>query len=158
MRKQTTYLTQGAMTAALYVVLTMLSHAFGLDSSAVQLRFSEALCILPMFSPAAITGLFVGCMLSNLLAGGIIWDVIFGSLATLLGAIGTYMLRRMPPAAIAAPIIANTVIVPFVLAYGYGFTGGIPYFMLTVGAGELISCGVFGSVLYITLKKYKKFF
>ena len=158
MRKQTTYLTQGAMTAALYVVLTMLSHALGLDSGAVQLRFSEALCILPMFSPAAITGLFVGCVLSNLLAGGIIWDVIFGSLATLLGAIGTYTLRRMPPAAIAAPIIANTVIVPFVLAYGYGFTGGIPYFMLTVGVGELISCGVFGSVLYITLKKHKKFF
>lgn len=158
MKKQTTCLTQGAMTAALYVVLTMLSHAFGLDSGAVQLRFSEALCILPMFSPAAIMGLFVGCILSNLLAGGIVWDVIFGSLATLIGAVGTYKLRHMPPAAIAAPIIANTVTVPFVLAYGYGLTGGILYFMLTVGAGELISCGVFGSVLYITLKKYKKFF
>lgn len=158
MKKQSSYLTQGAMTAALYVVLTMLSHAFGMDSGAIQLRFSEALCILPMFSPAAIMGLFVGCVLSNLLAGGIIWDVIFGSLATLIGAIGTYKFRRIPPAAIASPIIANTVIVPFVLAYGYGFSGGIPYFMLTVGAGEIISCGVFGTILYITLKKYKKFF
>lgn len=158
MNKKTKYLTQGAMTAALYVVLTMVSHTFGMDSGVIQFRLSEALCILPMFSPSAIMGLFVGCALSNLLAGGIVWDVIFGSIATLIGAIGTYKLRRIPAAAVASPIIANTIIVPFVLAYAYGFEGGIPYFMLTVGAGEIISCGVFGSILYITLKKYKNFF
>lgn len=149
------FLTQAAMIAALYVVLTFVSNAFGLASGAIQIRISEALTILPYFSPVAVPGLFIGCLISNLLTGCALFDVIFGSLATLLGAIGTRLLRRVKWLAPLPPIIANTVIVPFVLTYVYELPGGIPYFMLTVGIGEVISCGIFGMILLSLLSKYR---
>ena len=95
-RQINVYTTRGALIAALYVVLTMLATALGLSSSAIQFRFSEALCILPIFYPEAIPGLVVGCFLSNLLSGCNIWDVIFGSVATFIGAIGAAYLRELP--------------------------------------------------------------
>ena len=153
--KNVSIITIGAMTAALYVVLTLVANAFGLANYAIQVRFSEALTILPYFTPAAIPGLFVGCILSNLITGCMPLDVLFGSLATLLGALGTYLLRRCKRAAPVPPIIANTIIVPFVLAYVYHFEGSIPYFMVTVGIGEIISCGVLGMILLNVLDRYK---
>ena len=153
--KNVSIITVGAMTAALYVVLTLVANAFGLANYAIQVRFSEALTILPYFTPAAIPGLFVGCILSNLITGCMPLDVLFGSLATLLGALGTYSLRKCKCAAPIPPIIANTIIVPFVLAYVYHFDGSIPYFMVTVGIGEIISCGVLGMLLLNVLDKYK---
>lgn len=153
--KNVSIITVGAMTAALYVVLTLVANAFGLANYAIQVRFSEALTILPYFTPAAIPGLFVGCILSNLITGCMPLDVLFGSLATLLGALGTYSLRKCKWAAPVPPIIANTIIVPFVLAYVYHFEGSIPYFMVTVGIGEIISCGVLGMILLNVLDKYK---
>ena len=153
--KNVSIITVGAMTAALYVVLTLVANAFGLANYAIQIRFSEALTILPYFTPAAIPGLFVGCILSNLITGCMPLDVLFGSLATLLGALGTYSLRKCKWAAPIPPIIANTIIVPFVLAYVYHFEGSIPYFMVTVGIGEIISCGVLGMILLNVLDKYK---
>lgn len=147
--------TQAAMIAALYVVLTLLANALGLANYAVQVRFSEALTILPFFTPAAIPGLTAGCILSNLLTGCMPLDIVFGSLATLLGAAGTYLLRKHMWAAPLPPIAANTIIVPFILAYVYRFEGSIPYFMLTVGIGELISCGILGMILLGVLNKYK---
>ena len=153
--KNVSIITVGAMTAALYVVLTLVANAFGLANYAIQVRFSEALTILPYFTPAAIPGLFVGCILSNLITGCMPLDVLFGSLATLLGALGTYSLRKCKWAAPIPPIIANTIIVPFVLAYVYHFEGSIPYFMVTVGLGEIISCGVLGMLLLNVLDKYK---
>lgn len=158
MKSNAKKITQSAMIAALYVILTMVARLFGLDSGVIQVRFSEALCILPCFTPAAIPGLLVGCILSNILAGAIIWDVIFGSIATLIGAVLTYKLRFNRFLAVLPPIISNTVIIPFILAYAYGFEGGIPYFMLTVAIGEIISCGIFGTILYTALKKSKIFF
>ncbi len=145
--------TEAAVIAAMYVVLTMVSYALGISSGAVQLRLSEALCILPCFTPAAVPGLAVGCLIANILAGGVMWDVVFGSVATLLGAVFTRRLRKNKFLAAAPPIISNMLIIPFVLRYAYGIPGGIWYFMLTVGIGELISCGVFGMVLYSALKK-----
>ena len=142
------------MIAAIYVVLTQISHLFGLDSHAIQLRFSEALTILPFFTPAAIPGLFIGCLLANFFAGCLPWDILFGSLATLLGAFGTRFLRKHKWLAPLPPIIANTLIVPFVLAYVYHFEGSIPYFMLTVGIGEILSCGVLGMMFLFTLEKH----
>ncbi|MCI8634051.1 MAG: QueT transporter family protein [Eubacterium sp.] len=147
--------TQAAMIAALYVVLTLLANALGLANYAVQVRFSEALTVLPFFTPAAIPGLTAGCILSNLLTGCMPLDIVFGSLATLLGAVGTYLLRKHMWAAPLPPIAANTLIVPFILAYVYQFEGSIPYFMLTVGIGELISCGILGMILIGVLNKYR---
>ena len=105
--------------------------------------------------PAAVPGLFIGCLIANITGGAVIWDIVFGSLATLIGAVGTYMLRKHPWAAPLPPILANTVIVPFVLKYAYGTEGMLWYFMLTVGLGEVIVCGVLGSLLRVALKKYR---
>ena len=91
--KKVLFITQGAVIAAIYVVLTYIVSLLGLTNGVIQVRLSEALTILPVFTPAAIPGLVVGCVISNILTGAVIWDVIFGSLATLIGAIGTYMLR-----------------------------------------------------------------
>ncbi len=148
------YLVHGAVIAALYVVLTMLVApiAFG----PIQFRFSEALTILPFFTPAAIPGLFVGCLLSNLIGGAVVWDVLFGSLATLVGAIGTYLLRRHRKLLCFPPIISNTLIIPFVLHYAYGEAALIPYLMLTIGIGEILSVGVCGNLLLETLMPYRK--
>lgn len=155
--KNTIYLTQAAVIAALYVVLTLLANALGLANYSIQVRFSEALTILPIFTPAAVPGLFVGCLLSNILTGCIFWDIIFGPIATLLGAIGTRLLRKKSKwLATLPPVLSNTLIVPFVLAFAYKFDGSLPYFMLTVGVGEIISCGVLGLILYSALNKYRK--
>ena len=155
--KEAKFITQAAVIAALYVVLTFVADMLGLSSGAIQVRFSEALTILPFFTPAAIPGLFLGCLLSNIICGGVIADIIFGSIATLLGAIGTYAIRKKLPDWFACipPILANTLIVPFVLAYAYGVEDGIPYLMLTVGIGEIISCGILGTLLLKLLKQYK---
>ena len=150
------FLTQSGVIAALYVVLTLIAKFLGLDSGQIQLRLSEALCVLPVFLPAAVPGLTMGCLLANILCGNIFWDVIFGTLATLLGAVGTRMLRKKPLLALLPPILANTLIVPFVLAYAYGLPGGVPLFMLTVGMGEVLSCGVLGRVLWKALDKRKE--
>lgn len=149
------YLTQGAMIAALYVVFTLAANAFGLASMAIQVRFSEALAILPFFTTAAIPGLFVGCLISNLITGAQPLDVIFGSLATLMGAMGTYALRRNKWLAPLPPIVANVIVVPPLLAYVYQIPGGLGYFALTVGIGEIISCGILGMLLLFALNKYR---
>lgn len=160
--KNAAFLTRAAMIAAIYVVLTFIANAFGLAKYPVQVRFSEALTILPYFTPAAIPGLFIGCLLSNILTGCALPDIIFGSIATLLGAFGTYALRKRKWLAPVCPILANTIIVPLVLIYGYGLLiEGLSllqcfgYYCLTVGAGEVISCGILGMILLFALEKYR---
>lgn len=151
-------LTQGAMIAALYVVLTFIANLAGLASGVIQLRLSEALTILPIFTVAAVPGLAVGCVLANLLTGCAVWDVVFGSLATLIGAIGTRLLRKKSPVlAVLPPILANAIIVPLVLQRVYGVSDAYWYLAMTVGAGEIISCGILGLLLYSSLKKTKIF-
>ena len=141
------YITQAALIAALYTVLTMLAAGFDLASGAVQVRFSEALTILPFFTPAAIPGLTIGCLLSNTLTGCALPDIIFGTLATFLGAVGSFALRKNRWLCALPPIISNMLIIPFILTYAYHIPGGVPLFMLTVGLGELISCMVLGQLL-----------
>lgn len=155
-KKKPLVVTQAALIAALYVALTYLANAFGLASGAIQLRLSEALTILPFFTPSAVPGLFIGCVISNLLTGCAIWDVIFGSIATLLGAIFTYLLRKHKFLAPIPPIVANTLIVPFVIAFVYGSEHSIPFLMITVGIGEILSCGVLGMLLLLALDKHKE--
>ena len=157
----TLYTTRGALIAALYVLLTELATLMGLSSGVIQLRFSEAMCILPIFFPEAIPGLFIGCLISNLMVPGVvIWDVIFGSLATLIGAIGARLLRNLPQkykwVATIPTIAANMIIVPFVIIYAYAAPDSYWFLMLTVGIGELICAGFGGSALYYTMKKYDK--
>ena len=148
------FIAQAAMVAAIYVVLTLVGASFSYGE--VQVRISEALTILPVFTPAAIPGLFIGCLLSNILGGCILPDIIFGSLATLIGAIFTWMLRdRNKFLAPLPPVIANMIVVPFVLRYGYQVPLPIPFMMLTVGIGEVISCGVLGLILYTALNRYR---
>lgn len=155
MNKKVSFIVHAAMIAALYVVLTFLANALGLANYAVQVRFSEALTILPYFTPAAIPGLALGCLLANVLTGCALPDIVFGTLATLIGAFLTYLLRKNKWLAPIPPIIANTLIVPFVLLYAYGIR---PLWLsfLTVGAGELLSCGVLGCLLLNVLNKYKR--
>ena len=162
MKKQgALYLTQAAVIAALYVVLCQIFAPISFRD--IQVRIAEALTILPFFTPAAIPGLFIGCLIGNMIGGAIPLDVVFGSLATLIGALGTWAIGsniRKDRAGHAVkfllpvpPIAANTIIVPLVLFYGYGIPVPIWMQMLTVGAGEVISCGVFGVVLLFALEK-----
>ena len=147
---------QAALIAAMYVVLTWLANLFGLANGAIQVRFSEALTILPYFTGTAVPGLFIGCVISNLLTGAAIWDVCFGSLATLLGAFLTYKLRRFSKwLAPIPPILANTLVVPQVLRFVYGSPDSIWYLTATVALGEIISCGIFGMILLFALDKHK---
>lgn len=156
--KKTKTMTQAALIAALYVVLTFVANAMGLASGAIQIRLSEALTILPCFTPAAIPGLFIGCLISNILVGSVIWDIVFGSLATLIGAIGTHYLRKRKWLSPLPPIISNSVIVPFVLVYAYGVQDALPFIAFTVGMGEVISAGVLGMILLKSLEKHKDIF
>lgn len=163
--KKALYLTQAAMIAALYVVLTMIANAFGLASGNIQVRFSEALTVLPFLTPAAVPGLFIGCLAANLATGAMLSDIVFGSFATLLGAIGTFLLGKAAKKQPAKktlfswlsplpPILANALIIPPVLKYAYGI---IPMWFsaVTVTIGEIISCGIFGLILLFALRKYK---
>lgn len=150
--KSILFMTQSAMIAAIYVVLTVLFAPFGFGQ--IQVRIAEALTVLPYFTPAAIPGLFIGCLIGNIIGGAIIPDIIFGSLATLIGACFTYLLRKRSKfLAPLPPILANTIVVPLVLYYAYGFNLPIPFMMLTVGIGEIISCGVLGMILLSAVKK-----
>lgn len=154
--KSIRYITYTAIIAAIYVVLTYLTNLLGLANGAVQCRLSEAMCVLPAFTPAAVPGLFVGCLLSNILTGCALPDVIFGSVATLLGAYGTLVLAKSKCSMylFSVPsILSNTLILPFVLKYAYGLMGGLVYFAVTVFIGEIISCGVLGTLLYTSLEK-----
>ena len=150
--KKVLFMAQAAMIAALYVALT---YVFApISFSEVQVRIAEALTILPVFTPAAIPGLFIGCLLGNIMGGALVPDIVLGSLATLIGAFFAWKLRKANPfLAPVPPIVANTLIVPFVLKYAYGVDLPIPFMMLTVGVGEVLSCGVLGMLLYFALKK-----
>ena len=134
--KSVLFMAQAAMIAAIYVVLTIVFAPFSFGE--VQVRIAEALTILPVFTPAAIPGLFIGCLIGNILGGALLPDIIFGSLATLIGALFTYLLRKRSKfLAPLPPILANIVVVPFVLRYAYGVLLPIPFTMLTVASARL---------------------
>lgn len=155
--KKTKYLCQCAELAALYVIFTYISTVFGLSSGVIQIRFSEMLCIMPMFTPAAIPGLTIGCFIANIISGCVITDIFAGAFATFLGAVVTYFLRKQKYIAFLPPILSNAFIVPYVLKFAYGIENAYWYLVLTVGIGEVVSVCVFGGILYGMLKK-RKFF
>ena len=154
------FLTRSGIIAALYTVLTYLSFLFGLASGPVQFRLSEALCILPVFLPEGTVGLAIGCLLSNLVTGSHILDIIFGTVATLLGALGTRFLvkiKRFPFVLYTLPsILSNGFIVPFVLSYTLNGAFSHAFYWPTVASvllGEGAVCLLLGSLLYLAIKK-----
>ena len=155
MNNKSNYIAQGALVASLYILLTLASNIFGMAGGIIQIRLSEALTILPIFTPAAIPGLFVGCVISNIITGCMPLDVILGALATLAGGYGTYVLRRNKFMACLPPIMANTLILPWILSAVYKFEGSILYFIVTILIGEAISAGVLGLFLAKSLEPYR---
>ncbi len=153
--KRVYFMVYAAAIAAIYVTLTLVFAP--ISFGAVQFRISEALCILPFFTSAAVPGLAIGCLLSNLLCGAATMDVIFGSIATLIGAVGSWMIRRHKWAVCLPPIIANTLIIPWVLRYAYGAEDLIWFSMITVGIGEILAIGVLGNLLMRALEKSKEY-
>lgn len=164
-KKQVVFICEASIVAALYTVLTLVSAVFGLASREIQIRLSEALSVLPFFTSAAIPGLTVGCIVSNLITGCLPLDTLFGSIATLIGAVGAYLLGKAAKKTdcsflkILIPIpnvISNTLIIPQVLKLVYAVEGAVYYFMITVGVGEIISCMVLGLPLLFVLEKNRK--
>ena len=145
------YISEASAIAALYVAITVAIGPLG--NAAIQCRISEAMCILPIFTPAAIPGLTIGCLISNVATGCLWQDVLFGTLATLIGAIGARLLRRVWFLAPLPTVVANTLIVPFVLSYAYGVPDGYLFLLATVTAGELLSAYLLGLLLLLTLEK-----
>ena len=162
MNKKTTFIVHAAVISALYVVLTLIANALGLANHAIQIRFSESLTILPLFTPAAIPGLFIGCILANIFMGCAVWDVIFGSVATLIGAIIASKIKNkylLP----LPNVIANTIIVPFIIMWVYTEESArtLPVFfgsMAGVLAGEIATSYILGILLFIPLEKHKNIF
>ncbi len=152
-KKQVYFMTHAAAIAAVYVVMTTVFAPVSFGP--IQFRISEALCILPYFTPAAVPGVFAGCLLSNLLCGAAPLDVVFGSLATLIGAVGSWQLRRFKWLVCVPPILSNTIIIPWVLRFAYGSADLIPFAMATVGVGEILAIGVLGNLLLVSLERYK---
>lgn len=152
--KKTLFIAYAAMIAAIYVILTSIFAPFGFGE--IQVRVAEALTILPAFTSAAIPGLFIGCLIGNILGGAILPDIIFGSLATLIGAVFVFLLRRKNKYVLPlAPVLSNSLIIPFILRFGYGVNLPIPFLMFSIGIGEILSCGVLGMLLYNALSKYR---
>ena len=153
--KKALFITQAAVIAALYVVLVVIFNYISFGP--IQFRVAEALTILPYFTPAAIPGLFLGCILANVIGGAVIWDIIFGSIATLIGAVFTYLLRKKSKfLAPLPPVLANTIIVPWVLKYAYGAEEMVWFMAVTVGIGEILACYVLGMILLFALNKVRR--
>ena len=149
MSKKVMFITQAAVIAAIYVVLILLFQPFSFGE--IQVRVAEALTVLPFFTPAAIPGVTIGCLIGNLI-GGNVMDMIFGTLATLIGAAVSYAVRKNQYLVPLPPIVSNALIIPWVLKYAYELPLSIPFLILTVSIGEVLSCGILGLVLLTALK------
>jgi uncharacterized membrane protein len=158
------FLVQAAVIAALYsalVILASLTPIGYLSFGPVQVRLSEALTILPFFTPAAIPGLFVGCLISNIVgtAAGVSFglvDIVFGSLATLAAAMASYALRRNKWLVPLPPVVINAIVVGFILNWALK----TPFWInaLSVGAGQAVACYLLGFPLLLVLEKRRKLF
>lgn len=162
--KKLLWLCTAAIIAAMYIALTYLAMAFGLHNNAIQVRFSEAICVLAFITPAAIPGMTIGCFLANILTGCAPLDILLGPVATLIGATGAYLIGKAGKGKLSRilctlpNIIANTIIVPFIIYVCYTDPSEqtlsvIPFFALTVFIGEVISSGVLGTALLLSSEK-----
>lgn len=155
MNKRSFYLTRAAVIAAIYVVLVFVfqSTSFG----PIQFRVAEALTILPYFTSAAIPGVSIGCLLSNILFGSSLLDIVFGSAATLFAAYLSYQLKENKFLVPIPPILINSIVIPWIIK-ATATTASlevspIPIMMLSVGVGQLVSAGILGMILLFALEK-----
>ena len=144
-------LVRGAVIAAIYAVLTLLLQP--ISYGAIQIRFSEALTLLPILMSEAVPGVTLGCLLANVLGGSMLPDIVFGTLATFLAAVATRRLRQNFWLAAAMPVIANGLIVGAVVHFCYAPEMALPLCMLTVALGEAVACFVVGPLLIAARKK-----
>ncbi len=162
--KRVRFICLAALIAAMYVALTYLAMALGLDKNAIQIRFSEALIVLAFVTPAAIPGLYVGCLLANILTACAPLDILLGPIATLIGAAGAYLVGRMNNKRVARwlctvpNIIANVIIVTIVCYVCYTAPDAqtlsiIPFYATTIAIGEIISSGILGTILLLSCEK-----
>ncbi len=172
MKFSTQSICQAALIAAVYTALSLLFMPISFGP--IQCRISEMLTVLPAFIPAAIPGVTIGCLITNILGGAILPDIIFGTLATLTGAVLTHLLTRgfsariissacasesfhagyyFRLATVLPPILSNTVIVPLVLKFAYQYDDALYFMFLTVCTGEIISIGILGNILISVLKR-----
>ena len=151
--RNTKALTQAALVAAIYTALCMLLHPISFGFGGVELRVSEALTLLPVLMPAAVPGLFIGCLLSNLLGGATLLDVVFGSLTTLLAALLTRKCREKPLLAAFWPVILNALVIGALLRYAYGVPMPLWLCMLSIGAGQAVACYGIGLPLMRLMKR-----
>lgn len=158
-RKKIYYIVTGALIAAAYVALTFLSNAFSLAYGPIQFRVSEVLTILPVFTPAAIPGVTVGCFIANIASFNAL-DMIFGTAATLIAALLTYRLKGvglkgLPLPAMLSPVLVNSVVIGLELSFFYlpagGGAWGFAISALEVGLGELAVCVGLGIPFYYTV-------
>ena len=149
--RHVTTMVQAALIAAVYAILTLIFAP--ISYGPVQFRISEALTILPYFTSAAIPGVTVGCLISNILIGSPLPDIVFGTLATLIGAVFSRMLKKYKYLVCVPPVLSNSLIIPWVLKFAYGAEDMVPFMMLTVGAGEVLAVGVLGNILLLALER-----
>lgn len=154
--KNTKFLIQASVIAAVYAVLTIMLMPF--SYGIMQVRVSEALTVLPCFTPAAIPGLFIGCLVSNMLGPYGPMDMVLGSSATLIAAVFSYYLKRTPLLVPLPPVVANGVIIGSMLHFAYEVPLPLAVCMLWVAAGELIACYGLGYPLLRLLQRYKNIF
>lgn len=159
-RKHVRWLTRTAIVAALYATLAYVSSP--LQFAGFQFRISEALCILPVFMPEAVLGLYLGAMLANYITGCLALDIIFGAAATLIGALGAYFFRGLPRRWLwlttVTNVVSNTVIVPFICIHVYGAPESYWFIAFTVFVGEIVTGAILGTLLLLTLDKKRSIF
>ena len=151
--RNTKVLTQAALVAAVYTALCMLLHPISFGFGGVELRVSEALTLLPVMMPAAVPGLFIGCLMANLLGGATMLDVVFGSLTTLVAAVLTRKHRDRPVIAAAWPVILNALVIGMLLKFAYGLAMPLWLCMLSIGAGQAVACYAIGLPLMRMMRR-----
>lgn len=169
MKNKKRFIVHTIIIAIAYIALTMIANAFGMAKDIVQVRISDALMVMPYFTPAAIPGLFIGCFISNILVsllpdpmtGKLIissaanYYIIFGSLSTLLGAIFAYLLRKSKFTVGIPAIILNSITMPLLFHFVYRYEDSIAKCFMTVAIGEIISVGLLGTALLMGLEDSK---
>jgi uncharacterized membrane protein len=149
MNQKTRFIAEAAVIAAIYAVLTYVLAPISYGQ--IQVRISEALTVLPMFTPAAIPGLFIGCLLANILGPNGIIDIIFGSLATLIAAFLSYKLKERKYLVPLPPVLINAVVIGYIISYLYELP--LIMSMLWVGVGQTVACYGIGYPLLLLLDK-----